>query len=57
MQRGRAPRRCFAFGAANAVFPQSVLVPERGDFNDDLVAVGASVLAERLRVTLAEVEP
>ena len=37
--------------------PATVLVPERGDFNDDLVAVGASVLAERFRVTLAEVDP
>ena len=36
--------------------PVVVLVPERGDFNDDLVAVGASLLAERLQLTLAEVD-
>ena len=37
--------------------PSIVIVPERSDFNDDLVAVGADTLAARLSPLIASTQP
>ena len=37
--------------------PSIVIVPERSDFNDDLVAVGADTLAARLSPLIANTQP
>ena len=48
----RLQRRCSERG-----IPSIVIVPERSDFNDDLVAVGADTLAARLSPLIASTQP
>ena len=48
----RLQRRCVERG-----IPSIVIVPERSDFNDDLVAVGADTLAARLSPLIASTQP
>ena len=48
----RLQHRCVERG-----IPSIVIVPERSDFNDDLVAVGADTLAARLSPLIASTQP
>ena len=48
----RLQRRC-----SERSIPSIVIVPERSDFNDDLVAVGADTLAARLSPLIASTQP
>ena len=48
----RLLRRC-----SERSIPSIVIVPERSDFNDDLVAVGADTLAARLSPLIASIQP
>ena len=48
----RLQRRCSERG-----IPSIVIVPERSDFNDDLIAVGADTLAARTRAPYCKHQP
>ena len=55
--RAGTPRTVFSAAASERGIPSIVIVPERSDFNDDLVAIGEDTLAARIAPLIASTQP